>query len=147
MFYLNIIHFNPAEGVWAEITVFCWLNVRPACWGSVTHVTQSTRGDITWGSWRLKSPTTALFLTVSSGARQRKHKNPLYWLFVIGTPTDDLWSPITWGQLRGKCFRVMTSSWRQDAINFPKLYTRWLVNPCDRMIEFINTCLSFCGNN
>ena len=51
-----------------------------------------------------------LYSIVYSGADQRKHQSSASLAFVWGIHWDQ-WIPRTKGQLRGKCFRLMTSSW------------------------------------
>ena len=53
---------------------------------------------------------TVVYSTVYSGADQRKHQNSASLAFVWGIHRDR-WIPRTKGQLRGKCFHLMTSSW------------------------------------
>ena len=53
---------------------------------------------------------TVVYSTVYSGTDQRKHQTPRYWPFVREF-TGNRWIPLTKGQLRGKCFHLMTSSW------------------------------------
>ena len=48
--------------------------------------------------------------TVYSDADQRKHQSSASLAFVWGIHRDR-WIPRTNGQLRGKCFHLMTSSW------------------------------------
>ena len=48
--------------------------------------------------------------TVYSDADQRKIKAPRHWP-LCGEFTGDRWIPHTKGQLHGKCFPLMTSSW------------------------------------
>ena len=52
---------------------------------------------------------TIVYSTVYSGADQRKHLSPTSPAFVRGIHRDR-WIPRTNGQLRGKCFHLMTSS-------------------------------------
>ena len=52
---------------------------------------------------------TAVYSTVYSDADQRKHQISASLAFVWGFHRDR-WIPRTKGQLRGKCFRLMTSS-------------------------------------
>ena len=47
-----------------------------------------------------------------SNTDQRKHQSSASLAFVWGSHRDR-WIPHTNGQLRGKCFRLMTSSWNQ----------------------------------
>ena len=60
-----------------------------------------------WPRWRLKSP--ASNSTVYSDADQRKHQSSASLAFMWGIHRDR-WIPRTKGQLRGKCFHLMTSS-------------------------------------
>ena len=53
---------------------------------------------------------TVVYLTVYSDADQRKHQSSASLAFVQGIHRDR-WIPRTKGQLRGKCFHLMTSSW------------------------------------
>ena len=51
-----------------------------------------------------------VYSTVYSDAYQRKHQSSASLAFVWGIHRDR-WIPRTKGQLRGKCFYLMTSSW------------------------------------
>ena len=53
---------------------------------------------------------TVVYSTVYSDANQRKHQSSVSLAFVWGIHRDR-WIPRTKGQLRGKCFHLMTSSW------------------------------------
>ena len=53
---------------------------------------------------------TSVYSTVYSDAHQRKHQSSASLAFVWGIHRDR-WIPRTKGQLRGKCFHLMTSSW------------------------------------
>ena len=53
---------------------------------------------------------TIVYSIVYSGADQRKHQSSASLAFVRGIHRDR-WIPRTKGQLRGKCFHLMTSSW------------------------------------
>ena len=53
---------------------------------------------------------TVLYSTVYSGADQRKYQSSVSLAFVWGIHRDQ-WIPHTKGQLRGKCFHLITSSW------------------------------------
>ena len=64
---------------------------------------------------QITSPT-VVYSTVYSDADQRKHQSSTSLAFVWGIHRDR-WIPRTKGQLRGKCFRLMTSSWKH--INGP----------------------------
>ena len=69
-----------------------------------------------WARWRLKSPASPVYSTFYSGADQRKHHSSDSLAFVCEF-TCDRWIPRTNGQLRGKCFHLLTSSWfRQNVI-------------------------------
>ena len=57
-----------------------------------------------------------VYSTVYSDPDQRKHQSSASLAFVWGIHRDR-WIPRTKGQLRGKCFHLMTSSW----------YVRWIV--------------------
>ena len=58
---------------------------------------------------QITSPTT-VYSNVYSGADQRKHQSSASLAFVWGIHRDR-WIPRKKGQLRGKCFHLMTSSW------------------------------------
>ena len=53
---------------------------------------------------------TVVYSTVYSDADQRKHQSSASLAYVLGIHRDR-WIPRTKGQLRGKCFHLMTSSW------------------------------------
>ena len=53
---------------------------------------------------------TIIYSTIYSDANQRKHQSSASLAFVCGIHRDR-WIPRTKGQLRGKCFHLMTSSW------------------------------------
>ena len=53
---------------------------------------------------------TVVYSIVYSDADQRKHQSSASLAFVRGIHRDR-WIPRTKGQLRGKCFHLMTSSW------------------------------------
>ena len=66
---------------------------------------------------------TVVYSTVYSDADQRKHQSSASLVFVWGIHRDR-WIPRTKGQLRGKCFHLMTSSclapflWIQNLVYF-----------------------------
>ena len=60
---------------------------------------------------------TTVYSTVYSGSDQRKHQSSASLAFVWGIHRDR-WIPRTKGQLRGKCFHLMTSSWNADIFSF-----------------------------
>ena len=53
---------------------------------------------------------TIVYLTVYSDVDQRKHQSSASLAFMWGIHRDR-WIPRTKGQLRGKCYHLMTSSW------------------------------------
>ena len=61
---------------------------------------------------------TVVYSTVYSDANQRKHQSYASLAFVWGIHRDR-WIPRTKGQLRGKCFYLMTSSWNLIIIVLP----------------------------
>ena len=76
------------------------------------HSRVSHYGDVVMAT--VASQITSLnivYSTVYSGADQRKHQSSASLAFVWGIHRYR-WIPRTKGQLRGKCFHLMTSSWR-----------------------------------
>ena len=72
---------------------------------------------------------TSVYSTVYSDADQRKHQSSASLAFVWGIHRDR-WLPRTKGQLRGKCFHLMTSSCQVRALmNYyiPLLTSVWLI--------------------
>ena len=63
---------------------------------------------------------TIVYSTVYSDPNQRKHQSPASPAFVRGF-TGDWWISRSNGQLRGKCFHLMTSSWN---------FHTWHTNAC-----------------
>ena len=63
---------------------------------------------------------TVVYSIVYSEADQRKHQSSASLAFVWGIHRDR-WIPRTKGQLRGKCFHLMTSSWMSSG-------TSWVCN-------------------
>ena len=57
-----------------------------------------------------------VYSTVHSDADQRKHQSPASLAFVQGIHRDG-WIPHTTGQLRGKCFHLMTSSCKRNVVD------------------------------
>ena len=74
---------------------------------------------------------TSVNSTVYSDADQNKHQSSASLAFVWGIHRDR-WIPRTKGQLRGKCFHLMTSSWfhffhlRVFALNWYGIFTHFL---------------------
>ena len=57
---------------------------------------------------------TIVYSTIYSGADQRKHQSSASLAFVQGIHREPVY-PRTYGQWRGKCFHLMTSSWAFSA--------------------------------
>ena len=67
-------------------------------------------GDVIWARWRLKSPASPLFTQPFIQVQFKEIiKAPRHWPWC-GEFTGDRWILRTNGQLRGKCFHLMTSS-------------------------------------
>ena len=64
---------------------------------------------------------TIVYSTVYSDADQRKHQSSASLAFVWGIHRDR-WIPRTNGQLRGKCFHLMTSSWNEFSLKHLECY-------------------------
>ena len=61
--------------------------------------------------WRLKSPALRVFTQPFIQVQIKENiKAPRHWP-LCGEFTGDRWNPLTKGQLSGKCFHLMTSSW------------------------------------
>ena len=71
---------------------------------------------------------TVVYSTVYSDADQRKHQSSASLAFLWGIHRDR-WMPRTKGQLRGKYFHLMTSSWSQICI----CHYRWVVVPSAKL--------------
>ena len=85
-----------------------------------------------------------VYSAVFSGADERKHQSSAS-LVLWGELTGDRWIPLTKGQWRGKCFHLMTSSWRRHNIckhdiakNVPQLFTREDLSPLIRHRHFLH---------
>ena len=78
-----------------------------------------------------------VYSTVYSDADQRKHQSSASLAFVWGIHRDR-WIPRTKGQLRGKCFHLMTSSW----ITIVKMVS-WMSNLYNwkRFIDKVMFCI------
>ena len=70
---------------------------------------------------------TSVYSNVYSDADQRKHQSSASLAFVWGIHRDR-WIPRTKGQLRGKCFHLMTSSWKTGILREDKVNT--ISAPC-----------------
>ena len=67
-----------------------------------------------WVRWGFKSPASRLFTQSFIHTQIKENvKAPRYWP-LCGEFTGDRWIPRTNGQLRGKCFHLMTSSSEQQ---------------------------------
>ena len=113
----------------------CWPNFIPYVilqkWFNFCHVHTLAHAYLT-GLWHyddvimttLASQITSLAIVYSivySDADQRKHQSSASLAFVWGIHRDR-WIPCTKGQLRGKCFHLMTSSWVSKEF---LLYLEW----------------------
>ena len=80
---------------------------------------------------------TVVYSTVYSDADQRKHQSSASLAFVWGIHRDR-WIPRTKGQLRGKCFHLMTSSWTR----------LFRTNGCDLLVAkiYISASMLVCYN-
>ena len=72
---------------------------------------------------------TSVYSTVYSDADQRKHQSSASLAFVWGIHRDR-WIPRTKGQLRGKCFHLMTSSWEISYVSH--------IAPSDMMTRIVS---------
>ena len=64
----------------------------------------------------------SVYSTVYSDADQSKHQSSASLAFVWGIHRDR-WIPRTKGQLRGKCFHLMTSSWTSMVIKISRCWS------------------------
>ena len=89
-----------------------------------------------WARWRLKSPASRLFAQPFIQAQIKENiKAPRHWP-LCAEFTGDRWIPRTNGQLRGKCFHLMTSSWSRSLHN--RKYTMIQSTSCLTHKEMIN---------
>ena len=72
-----------------------------------THITMTSW----WVLWRLKSPASRLYVQPFIQAQIMENIKALRHWPLWGEFTGDRWIPRTKGQLRGKWFHLMTSSW------------------------------------
>ena len=86
---------------------------------------------------------TVVYSTVYSDADQIKHQSSASLAFVWGIHRDR-WIPRTKGQLRGKCFHLMTSSWPMDCLVSHVMHSR-VMRHVD--METLSTLLAFCEEN
>ena len=84
-----------------------------------------------------------VYSTVFSVADQRKHQSSASLAFVWGIHRDR-WIPRTKGQLRGKCFHFMTSSWVWFAlirqIYKPDGYVFCMQRATSRFVGVVSSC-------
>ena len=90
-----------------------------------------------WARWLLKS-TSRLFTQPFIQAQIKENlKAPPHWP-LCGEFTGDRWIPRTEGQERGKCFHLMTSSWRHSAsISYTTVLLRYYVRFRLHSMKFI----------
>ena len=78
-----------------------------------------------------------VYSTVYSDADQRKHQSSALLAFVWGIHRAR-WIPRTNGQLRGKCFHLMTSSWqKQISVIFKFDWLNRMVWPWSHRFKYI----------
>ena len=82
---------------------------------------------------------TVVHWTVYSDADQRKHQSSALLAFVWGIHLDR-WIPRTKGQLRGKCFHLMTSSWQQALVATSAVCIHLVLAYCVSSNDFRRTC-------
>ena len=83
------------------------------CMGKISHVVNLSvhYNDVIMSACRLKSPASQLFTQPIIQKQIKENiKAPHHWP-LWGEFTSDRWIPRTKGQLRGKCFHLMTLSW------------------------------------
>ena len=67
-----------------------------------------------WAHWRLKPPAFRWFTQPFVQVQIKESiKTPRHWP-LLGESTGDRWIPLTQGQLRGKCFHLITSTPRRN---------------------------------
>ena len=101
-----------------------WINnyVHTILWGVITHPYPNFNGAVYPNRhWSL-----AWMGNHYGDADQRKHQSPASLSFVWGIHRDR-WIPRTNGQLRGKCFHLMTSS-----CYIPSFYDVVITYPCSK---------------
>ena len=86
---------------------------------------------------------TVVYSIVYSGVNQRKHQSSAS-LALGGKFTWDRWISRTNGQLRGKCFHLMTSSWSSQLLS---LLTWQRYNNFINLSKPIETCISELGHH
>ena len=86
--------------------MWCWKAKSPICNICLDHYIDVI---MTAAASQITS-FTIVYSVIYSGADQRKYQSSASLAFVRGIHRDR-WIPHTKGQLRGKCFHLMTSSW------------------------------------
>ena len=97
---------------------------------------------------------TVVYSTVYSDADQRKHQSSASQAFVWGI-NRDRWIPRTNGQLRGKCFHLMTSSWSGtspsdvEAIAVATVHASVVIAYSTTAVEvkILTTCIAYLYDN
>ena len=105
------IHENAPEYIVCEMTAIVsrrWVNIVVAE-HLVCHLVSHYSDVIMTTMASQINSLTVVYSTVYSDADQRKHQSSASLAFVWGIHRDR-WIPRTKGQLRGKCFHLMTSS-------------------------------------
>ena len=82
---------------------------------------------------------TIVYSTVYSDADQRKYQSSASLAFMWGIYRDR-WIPRTKGQLRGKCFHLITSSWsqRHEPLTVKHIWVEYLMQRCRQMESLLN---------
>ena len=107
----------------------CWYGLSPT---TIIHHTHYNDVIMTTIASQITS-LMAVYSTVYSDANQRKHQSSASLAFVWGIHRDR-WIPRTKGQLRGKCFHLMTSSCIPSqrsitgALYYHRLTLEWVSN-------------------
>ena len=111
----NIVH-NVICKVWYILLRYPWGNKKKSMEQDIIHYCDVIMDAIASQITSL----TIVYSIVYSDADQRKHQSSASLAFVREF-TGDRWILRTNGQLRGKCFNLMTSSWNSWKIMFPVL--------------------------
>ena len=88
---------------------------------------------------------TVVYSTVYSDADQRKHQSSASLAFVWGIHRDR-WIPRTKGQLRGKCFNLMTSSCHYMYVDMPLYHHLLLFAVYHKLYEWASDFSSKCDD-
>ena len=121
--YLNQCRPSPATHICSiRVRIVKWLNIRYIhstihrlmyhllYWTNVTKTPHYNDVIMTTIASQITSLLMVVYWTVYSDPDQRKHQSSASLAFVWGIHRDR-WIPRTKGQLRGKSFHLMTSSW------------------------------------